>query len=144
MGKEIKAPANAAAVAGVASGAFGYYAVAAGGQAGTSTRIENYLGFPGGISGMELAERATLQAGKFGARLVVPAEASGFCGHEDHYRVRLTDEQTAALRARADKEGRSMQQIAVSAVEDYLLRAEDALDFNGHSVRICSTRAITR
>ena len=63
--------------------------VAAGGQAGTSTRIENYLGFPAGISGMELAERAIVQADKFGARLLVPAEAVGFCRHEDHYRLRL-------------------------------------------------------
>ena len=39
--------------------------------------------------------------------------------------LRLTDEQTAALRSRAEKEGRSMQQVAISAVDDYLLRAED-------------------
>jgi plasmid stability protein len=39
--------------------------------------------------------------------------------------LRLTDQQTQALRARAEKEGRSMQQVAVSAVDDYLLRAED-------------------
>jgi hypothetical protein len=39
--------------------------------------------------------------------------------------LRLTDEQTSALRARADKEGRSMQQVALSALDDYLLRAED-------------------
>jgi hypothetical protein len=39
--------------------------------------------------------------------------------------LRLTDEQTAALRARAVREGRSMQQVAVSALDDYLLRAED-------------------
>ena len=43
-----------------------------GGQAGRSMRIENYLGFPTGISGSELAERAAVQAGKFGARLPVP------------------------------------------------------------------------
>jgi thioredoxin reductase (NADPH) len=49
--------------------------VAAGGQAGTSSRIENYLGFPAGISGAELAERAEIQAEKFGARFLVPAEA---------------------------------------------------------------------
>jgi thioredoxin reductase (NADPH) len=65
--------------------------IAAGGQAGTSTRIENYLGFPGGISGMELAERAILQARKFGARLLVPAGAGGFCRRDDHYRVQLAD-----------------------------------------------------
>src|SRR5262249_36060341 len=42
-----------------------------GGQAGRSMRIENYLGFPTGITGGELAERAVLQANKFGARLSV-------------------------------------------------------------------------
>jgi plasmid stability protein len=39
--------------------------------------------------------------------------------------LRLTDEQTQALRARADREGRSMQQVARAALDDYLLRAED-------------------
>jgi hypothetical protein len=39
--------------------------------------------------------------------------------------LRLSDEQTEALRRRADREGRSMQQVALSALEDYLLRAED-------------------
>jgi thioredoxin reductase (NADPH) len=43
-----------------------------GGQAGRSMRIENYLGFPTGITGSELADRAVLQANKFGARLPVP------------------------------------------------------------------------
>ena len=52
-------------------------AVATGGQAGTSSRIENYLGFPAGISGAELADRAVVQAEKFGADLNVPAEAVG-------------------------------------------------------------------
>jgi len=45
---------------------------APGGQAGTSSRIENYLGFPTGISGQSLAARAQVQAQKFGARIVVP------------------------------------------------------------------------
>jgi hypothetical protein len=39
--------------------------------------------------------------------------------------LRLTDQQTEALRARAEREGRSMQQIVIAAVDDYLLRAED-------------------
>jgi thioredoxin reductase (NADPH) len=47
--------------------------IAAGGQAGTSSRIENYLGFPMGISGSELMRNALLQAQKFGARISVPA-----------------------------------------------------------------------
>jgi thioredoxin reductase (NADPH) len=50
-------------------------AVATGGQAGTSTRIENYLGFPAGISGAELTRNALLQALKFGARISVPTAA---------------------------------------------------------------------
>jgi len=49
---------------------------APGGQAGTSMRIENYLGFPTGITGSELTDRAILQANKFGARLSVPTPVS--------------------------------------------------------------------
>lgn len=50
-------------------------AVATGGQAVTSSQIENYLGFPAGISGAELADRAVVQARKFGATFTVPGEA---------------------------------------------------------------------
>jgi thioredoxin reductase (NADPH) len=49
---------------------------AAGGQAGASSRIENYLGFPMGISGAELTRNALLQAQKFGARITIPGKAS--------------------------------------------------------------------
>jgi len=64
---------------------------ALGGQAGTSRRIENYLGFPAGISGSELAERATVQARKFGARLSVPSEARSLARRDGHYIVGLHD-----------------------------------------------------
>ena len=64
---------------------------AAGGQAGTSSRIENYLGFPAGISGAELADRAMLQAQKFGARFAVPAQASAIAAEDACYRVHLGD-----------------------------------------------------
>jgi thioredoxin reductase (NADPH) len=65
--------------------------VATGGQAGTSSRIENYLGFPSGISGAELADRAMLQAEKFGARFAVPAEATSITQDGGFYRVQLAD-----------------------------------------------------
>jgi len=65
--------------------------VATGGQAGTSSRIENYLGFPAGISGAELADRAVLQAEKFGARFAVPAEATAIAQDSGYYRVQLAD-----------------------------------------------------
>ena len=64
---------------------------ATGGQAGTSSRIENYLGFPSGISGAELADRAVLQARKFGARFAVPAEARSICRDDGQYTIGLDD-----------------------------------------------------
>ncbi|MFD5421227.1 FAD-dependent oxidoreductase [Streptomyces sp. NPDC127069] len=66
-------------------------AVASGGQAATSSRIENYLGFPSGISGGELIERAVLQAHKFGARLMVPAQVTGLAPQDDEYVVTFAD-----------------------------------------------------
>jgi thioredoxin reductase (NADPH) len=65
--------------------------VATGGQAATSSRIENYLGFPAGISGGELADRAVVQARKFGATFMVPAEARALFRRQDHHVVRLAD-----------------------------------------------------
>ena len=65
--------------------------IALGGQAGTSSRIENYLGFPAGLSGFELATRALVQADKFGARTAVPQEAVGLRSKGGHYRVNLSE-----------------------------------------------------
>jgi thioredoxin reductase (NADPH) len=69
----------AAAVYGASSGLSTVVldAVAVGGQAATSARIENYLGFPAGISGAELAERGRIQASKFGVKFLVPHRAIG-------------------------------------------------------------------
>jgi thioredoxin reductase (NADPH) len=66
-------------------------ALATGGQAGTSSRIENYLGFPAGISGAELADRAVLQAAKFGAQLTIPARATWLEPRQDHYGIGVED-----------------------------------------------------
>jgi thioredoxin reductase (NADPH) len=59
---------------------------AAGGQAGTSSLIENYLGFPGGVTGADLAHRATTQARRFGAELLTGQQAVSL-RREDPYRV---------------------------------------------------------
>ena len=93
-------------------------AVAAGGQASTSTRIENYLGFPNGISGMELAERATMQAGKFGARLMVPCRATGFCLQDDHYRVRLDSGEAVDARTVVIATGARYRKLDVARIDD--------------------------
>ncbi|MGN6635564.1 MAG: FAD-dependent oxidoreductase [Oryzihumus sp.] len=74
-------------------------AVATGGQAGTSSRIENYLGFPTGISGAELADRAVIQAKKFGAMVTVPARASALHLEGGHHLLNLDSGES--LRARA-------------------------------------------
>ncbi|TLY64893.1 MAG: cyclic nucleotide-binding domain-containing protein [Gammaproteobacteria bacterium] len=66
-------------------------AIAPGGQAGTSSRIENYLGFPTGISGQALAGRALSQAQKFGANLSVATAAVSLNCTTSPYRVLLTD-----------------------------------------------------
>jgi thioredoxin reductase (NADPH) len=66
-------------------------AVATGGQAGQASRIENYLGFPAGLSGIELSSRALVQAHKFGARLAVPCEAASLRREDGTYVVRLTN-----------------------------------------------------
>ena len=59
--------------------------VAPGGQAGTSSKIENYLGFPTGISGQALAARALIQAQKFGAKILIPAALARLhCGNPFH------------------------------------------------------------
>ena len=65
--------------------------VAPGGQAATSARIENYLGFPAGISGSELAERAVIQAEKFGAELTISAAAAALEARDGGYVVVLDD-----------------------------------------------------
>jgi thioredoxin reductase (NADPH) len=66
-------------------------AIATGGQAGTSSQIENYLGFPAGISGAELADRAVVQARKFGATFTIPGEARSLDRIDGHFVVTLTD-----------------------------------------------------
>ena len=73
---------------------------AIGGQAATSSRIENYLGFPKGISGTELAYRAQIQALKFGARFVSPRRALSLKpGEAGEWEVRLENEESIQSKA---------------------------------------------
>jgi thioredoxin reductase (NADPH) len=66
-------------------------AVATGGQAATSSQIENYLGFPAGITGGELADRAVVQARKFGAIFTIPGEATSLTQADGYHLVGLAD-----------------------------------------------------
>jgi len=72
---------------------------APGGQAGSSSRIENYLGFPNGISGQDLARRAFVQAEKFGAQIAVARSARALTSVRPPYTVELDD--GASVQARS-------------------------------------------
>jgi thioredoxin reductase (NADPH) len=64
---------------------------ATGGQAGTSSRIENYVGFPSGLSGADLAHRATAQARRFGAEIITTQEVSAVKVGHPYHQVVLSD-----------------------------------------------------
>src|SRR5262245_34819317 len=70
-----------------------------GGQAGASSRIENYLGFPTGISGQDLAGRAYAQVQKFGASVMIAKGAAELTCEQKQHRVRLDDGATVPARA---------------------------------------------
>lgn len=91
--------------------------IAAGGQASTSSRIENYLGFPAGISGAELAERAVIQAGKFGTRLLVSAEVTGLGSEGGHHVLRLADGGEIRARAVVLATGARYRKLEVPGIE---------------------------
>jgi thioredoxin reductase (NADPH) len=72
---------------------------APGGQAGTSSRIENYLGFPTGVSGSELARRAIAQAQRLGAEFLSPLETTGMSIDGGYKRLTLSDGRELVTRA---------------------------------------------
>lgn len=93
--------------------------LAPGGQAGTSSKIENYLGFPTGISGNELARRATVQAQKFGARLVSPVRAASIGRDGDAYCLHLVDGRKLRSRAVVIASGAQYQRLPIEGIEAY-------------------------
>jgi thioredoxin reductase (NADPH) len=94
-------------------------AVSTGGQAGTSARIENYLGFPAGISGTELTQRASVQAIKFGARLAVPAAAVELHSGPGRHEVRLSNGEAAAGRTVVIATGAQYRRLDVPRLEEF-------------------------
>ena len=93
--------------------------VAAGGQAARTSRIENYLGFPAGISGGELAERAVLQAEKFGAHRQVPAEVVGLERGDGEFVLRLADGGAMTARAVLVATGVRTRRLPVPGLEEF-------------------------
>jgi thioredoxin reductase (NADPH) len=92
-------------------------AIATGGQAETSPCIENYLGFPSGVSGSDLADRAVVQARKFGAQLHVPAEATSLASVDGQCVIRLDDGSTLTSRAVIIATGVRYRRLDVAGVD---------------------------
>jgi thioredoxin reductase (NADPH) len=86
---------------------------APGGQAGASSKIENYLGFPTGISGQVLASRAQLQAQKFGARLAVSRAVASLDCSQRLYRLHLEDRQIVTARTVVIAAGARYRKLSV-------------------------------
>jgi thioredoxin reductase (NADPH) len=90
-----------------------------GGQAGFSRRIENYLGFPAGITGNELTSRAVIQARKFNARLATPYRAISFEPGNGRHLVRLQEGHEIAARAVLLATGAQYRRLPVDGLGEY-------------------------
>jgi thioredoxin reductase (NADPH) len=100
-----------------------------GGQAGRSMRIENYLGFPTGVTGSELAERAVVQAGKFGVRLPVPTPVTSLSFENAYPVLHLDDGETVTAKC-----------LLIATGADYRrLTAEGCEQFEGRGVYYAAT-----
>ncbi len=104
--------------------------IGVGGQAGTSSRIENYVGFPSGISGGELVERAALQAQRLGAQITSPCTVIGIESICDGYRLVLAD---GATHGRQDRGRRPRVSSTASC------RSRTSNDFEGAGVYYAAT-----
>ena len=105
-----------------------------GGQAGASSRIENYLGFPTGISGADLTQRAYVQAEKFGAQLTAPCTVASLRDENGYLMLRLSDG--------SDVAGRAV--IAATGARYRRLDVPDLERFEGTSVFYAATTAEAR
>ena len=92
---------------------------APGGQAGTSSKIENYLGFSNGISGAELAKQAQIQAEKFGATMAVCRTVTGIDCSEEPFLVNLDGDKTVTAKAVVIATGANYRKLKVTGMERF-------------------------
>lgn len=117
--------------------------VAPGGQAGMSSRIENYLGFPNGVTGAELTRRALDQATRLGAEVLTSTDVTGLRTHDDYRLVTLDDGTTVASRSLIVATGVSYRTLDADGVDELVGRGvfygatmHEARAFEGESVAI--------
>lgn len=92
---------------------------APGGQAGTSSRIENYLGFPQGVSGSELARRAAQQAQRLGAECLVPLEVTGVSIDAGYKHLALSDGRQLVTRTMVAATGMAYREHPAPGVSEF-------------------------
>ena len=116
---------------------------ATGGQAGTSSRIENYLGFPNGISGADLARRATAQAERFGVEILTAQEVTSVRVEGPYRIVTLGDGSELSCHALVIATGVSVRQLDVPGVSEitgagvyYGAATTEAVNYRGHDVLV--------
>ncbi|MGF1508544.1 MAG: FAD-dependent oxidoreductase [Myxococcota bacterium] len=114
----------AGVAAGVYAGAEGLRAIlveelAIGGQAGTSSRIENYMGFPTGISGADLVWRGEVQAMKFGTQFAVPRRVDSLEWDDAVFRARLNDGQEVCAKAVLVATGVQYRRLPLDGLEGF-------------------------
>jgi thioredoxin reductase (NADPH) len=90
-----------------------------GGQAGTSSKIENYLGFPTGVSGQDLTERAVIQALKFGVSLTAPVKAASLERQGNGFAIGLSDGRKIASKAVVIATGAQYQRLPLEHIERF-------------------------
>jgi thioredoxin reductase (NADPH) len=95
-------------------------AIAPGGQAGTTSMIENYLGFPNGISGSELATRAVAQARRFGAEILLARPLVGISTEGSGYRAHLSDGTSVPGRTLLLASGVEWRRLNVPGIDELL------------------------
>ncbi len=121
--------------------------IACGGQAGTSSRIENYLGFPGGLSGDELSDRACRQASRFGAELLVARSAKrlepGDPASGEPHTIVLEDDTVITTRAVVLATGVEWRRLEVPGIDKlaghgvyYGAARSEAMRFRGKNVHL--------
>ena len=93
---------------------------APGGQAGTSSLIENYLGFPAGVTGADLAQRATAQARRFGTELVIGLGVQSVRRHDPYKIVQLSNGHEIACHALVIATGMSVRQLDVPGLDAFI------------------------
>jgi thioredoxin reductase (NADPH) len=91
---------------------------APGGQAGTSSRIENYLGFPKGVSGSDLTRRAVMQATRFGTEFLSPQEALAIASADSYKTVQLADGTTIHSRSIIITTGVAYRQLETKGIAE--------------------------